>query len=239
MRLGARMGSLMIWLDTNPGRPQSRWSQWRSFMTSTGSSSFFSFQFWIWPSISLSIYIIDLVFRYLKRFFKRIKVVTMELPSRNVIFLTFKINTNVEFQPGQYILLQCENISALEWHPFTITDSIAGAGQTIFTLCVAVRGDWTGELYQKIFNLKLYSERSKRRRSRRRRRIPIPRKLIFVLDGPFPSAMESVLSKKRVVLIGAGIGVTPFISVFNYVMWDFPTLCHSPQKLFLFFPHIP
>jgi NADPH oxidase 5 len=129
------------------------------------------------------------------------------------------VNANVLFQPGQYILLQCENISTLEWHPFTITDYVVEAKQTMFTLAVFVRGDWTGELYQKVFNLKLYSERSKRRRSRnRRRRVPIPRKLIFILDGPFHSPMESVLANSRVVLIGAGIGVTPFISVFNYIM---------------------
>jgi NADPH oxidase 5 len=143
----------------------------------------------------------------------------MELPTRNTIFLTFKINANVSIQPGQFILLQCENISALEWHPFTITDFVVEPKQTVFTLAISVRGDWTGELYQKIFNLKLHSERSKRRRSRsRRRRVPVPRKLIFVLDGPFPSPMESVLSHQRVVLIGAGIGVTPFISVFNFIM---------------------
>lgn len=145
----------------------------------------------------------------------------MELPTKNAIFLTFKISKNISIQPGQYVLLQCENLSTLEWHPFTITDFVIEPKQTTFTLAISVRGDWTGELYQKIFNYKLHSEKSKRRRSRnRRRKTPAPRKLIFVLDGPFPSIMESIISNERVVLIGAGIGVTPYISIFNYIMWE-------------------
>lgn len=176
-------------------------------------------QFWIWPSIALSIYFFDFIFRYFKRFFTRIKTVSMELPTQNAIFLTFKINENIFIQPGQYILLQCENLSTLEWHPFTITDFVIEPKQTTFSLAISVRGDWTSELYQKIFNFNLHSEKSKRRRSRnRRRKTPAPRKLIFILDGPFPSAMESIVSNDRVVLIGAGIGVTPYISIFNYIM---------------------
>lgn len=196
---------------------QSNWHLRRKIVT------FAILQFWIWPSIALSIYFFDLIFRYFKRFFtRRIKLISMELPTQSAIFLTFRINENISIQPGQYILLQCENLSTLEWHPFTITDFAIEPKQTTFSLAASVRGDWTGELYQKIFNYKLHSEKSRRRRSSsRRRRTPAPRKLIFALDGPFPSTMESITSNERVVLIGAGIGVTPYISMFNYIMWRF------------------
>ena len=179
----------------------------------------FDFQFWIWPSIALTVYFLDLIVRYFKRFFTRIKTVSMELPTKNAIFLTFKVNENISLQPGQFILLQCENLSTLEWHPFTITDFVVEPKRTVFTLAISVRGDWTTELFQKILNLKLHSEKSKRRKSKtRRRKVPIPRKLLFVLDGPFPSPMESIVANERVVLIGAGIGVTPYIAIFNYIM---------------------
>jgi predicted ferric reductase len=170
-------------------------------------------------SITLSVYLLDLLFRYFKRFFTRIKTLSMDLPTKSAIFLTFKINKNVSIQPGQFILLQCENLSTLEWHPFTITDFVVEPKRTIFTLAIEVRGDWTGELYEKISKLKLYSDKSKKKRSRKgRRKKPPPRKLIFILDGPFPSPMESIVANERVILIGAGIGVTPFISMFNFMM---------------------
>lgn len=200
-----------------------------------------SFQFWIWPSITLSIYLFDLIFRYFKRFFTRVKVVSMELPTKTAMFLTFKVNDSIAIQPGQFVLLQCENLSTLEWHPFTLTDFVLEPKRTVFTLAISgewealpwkwtcfflfsvtiVRGDWTGELYQKISNFKLQSEKTRKRKSKnRRRKVPPPRKLVFIVDGPFPSPMESIVCNERVVLIAAGIAVTPFIAIFNYIMWE-------------------
>lgn len=179
-----------------------------------------TFQFWVWPSIALAIFLFDLVFRYLNRFFTTTKLLSMKLPLKNAILLTFRLNDNISIRPGQYFLLQCENLSTLEWHPFTITDFVIEPKRTMVTLVISVQGDWTGDLYEKILNLKLHSEKTKKKRrsSQRRRQAKAPRKLIFVLDGPFPSQMEAIVSEKRVVLVGYGIGVAPFISVFNYIM---------------------
>lgn len=88
--------------------------------------------------------------------------------------------------------------------------------RTILTLAISVRGDWTDELYQKILDLKMHTEKFKRRKPKMRKKAP--RRLIFKMDGPFPSPMESILAQKRVILIGAGIGATAFISAFNYLM---------------------
>lgn len=139
------------------------------------------------------------------------------------MFLTFKVNDKISIQPGAYVLLQCENISTLEWHPFYITDFFIQPGQTIFTLAIAIRGDWTRELYDKAFDLKIHTEKIRRRKTlsgkgRRHGRSSIPRKLVFVMDGPFPNQAESILAAEHIVMIASGIGVTPYISIFNYIM---------------------
>lgn len=139
------------------------------------------------------------------------------------MFLTLKVNDEIPIQPAQYILLQCENISTLEWHPFYVIDYFIEPGQTVFTLAIGVRGDWTQELYEKVFELKIHAEKMKRRKStagkgRRHRRSSMPRKLVFLVDGPFPNAAESLLSAERIIMIGNGIGVTPYISILNYMM---------------------
>lgn len=38
------------------------------------------------------------------------------------------------------------------------------------------------------------------------------------MDGPFPNQAESILSAERIVLIGFGIGVAPYMSIFNYLL---------------------
>jgi predicted ferric reductase len=140
------------------------------------------------------------------------------------MFLTFKVNDKISIRPGQYVLIQCENLSTLEWHPFYVIDHFIEPHQTIFTLAIGIRGDWTSELYEKLFELRLHAEKMKRRKSlsvkgRKHRRSSImPRKLAFVMDGPFPNQAESILENERVVLIGMGIGVAPYMSIFNYIM---------------------
>ncbi|CAO1437791.1 unnamed protein product [Diamesa tonsa] len=176
--------------------------------------------FWIWPTVALFIYFFDLSFRYFKRCFKRLKPISMEPSTKSCMLMTFKLNDSISVRPGQYILLQCENLSKLEWHPFTITDFIHCPKKTILTVAIAVRGDWTYELYRRVLEHKTYSQLSRRRRSRnmRRSKNSIPRKLLFILDGPFPSPMESIIAHEKVILIAAGIGITPFISIFNYML---------------------
>jgi NAD(P)H-flavin reductase len=171
----------------------------------------------------LSIFFFDHLIRYFRRFFIQVKPIEIKLPTHNAMFLTFKVNDKIPIQPGQYVLLQCENISTLEWHPFYVIDYFIQPGQTIFTLAIGVRGDWTRELYDKLFELKIHVEKLRRRKSssgkgRRHRRSSMPRKLTFIMDGPFPNQAESILAAERIVMIGSGIGVAPYISIFNYIM---------------------
>lgn len=48
------------------------------------------------------------------------------------------------------------------------------------------------------------------------------------MDGPFGTASEDVFSYETVMLIGAGIGVTPFASVLKSVWYKY---CHDATNL--------
>eukprot|EP01102_Stenamoeba_stenopodia_P013604 TRINITY_DN4438_c0_g3_i1.p1 TRINITY_DN4438_c0_g3~~TRINITY_DN4438_c0_g3_i1.p1 ORF type:complete len:560 (-),score=66.87 TRINITY_DN4438_c0_g3_i1:1030-2709(-) len=112
------------------------------------------------------------------------------------------------YSAGQYLYLNCPYISRYEWHPFTITTAPEQEYVSCHIRCV---GPWTKRL-REILNPENKPE------------IEINRTYgpdgqhIIRLDGPFGSASQDVFLFKTVMLIGAGIGVTPFASILRSVI---------------------
>jgi NAD(P)H-flavin reductase len=44
---------------------------------------------------------------------------------------------------------------------------------------------------------------------------------IFRIDGPFGAASEEVFDFKTVMLVGGGIGVTPFASILKHIRYTY------------------
>ncbi|XP_053670003.1 NADPH oxidase 4-like [Anopheles nili] len=168
---------------------------------------------WIWPFMGLSIYVIDASFRYLTSHSENLRVSTVQVYAMAGhavhLRLQFQKQSISKILPGQYLLLQCPLISTLEWHPFTITE-LPGEEKNDFALTIRVRGDWTEELYNIVVQ-----------REQCRRTIggvePI-RRIEFLLDGPYPSVMSNMLDCKRILFIGAGIGITPFVTIMRLLI---------------------
>ncbi|XP_062565372.1 NADPH oxidase 4-like isoform X2 [Armigeres subalbatus] len=76
------------------------------------------------------------------------------------------------------------------------------------SLSIAVRGDWTQQLY----DLVSIKERLKQNCAG----VDALGKLHFLVDGPYPSAMTGMLKCKRIVYIGAGVGITPFAGLIRH-----------------------
>lgn len=168
---------------------------------------------WIWPLIGLSVYVFDVVFRYLMTHSDSKRVATLQsyiLPGSGVYLrLRFTRRKRVVMCAGQYVLLQCPAISTIEWHPFTVVDFPTAIHNTV-SLTVAVRGDWT----QKLYDVVLEKERLKQNSGD----LSAFRKVQFLLDGPYPSTMTGMLKYKRVVYIGAGVGITPFAGFVRHLL---------------------
>ncbi len=121
----------------------------------------------------------------------------------DVLELRMKKNTFV-YQPGVYLFLNVPYLSSQEWHPFTITSA---PEQDFVSVHVRIVGDWTGAL-KKLLNpnneLGIVCESIATAPDGR----PICR-----IDGPFGTASEEAFTYKVVILVGGGIGVTPFASI--------------------------
>ncbi|XP_074407494.1 NADPH oxidase 1 isoform X2 [Zonotrichia albicollis] len=97
---------------------------------------------------------------------------------------------------GQYIFVNCPAISALEWHPFTLTSA---PEEDFFSIHIRAAGDWTERLINTF-------------------QLETPR---IEVDGPFGTASEDVFQYEVAMLVGAGIGVTPFASILKSIWYKF------------------
>jgi predicted ferric reductase len=100
-----------------------------------------------------------------------------------------------DYEPGDYVFLRIPEIAGREWHPFTLSSAPENA-----TLTAHVRslGNWT---------------RALRRRVEEREVTGATAPLEAYVDGPYGSPSAHIFQSRAAVLIGAGIGVTPFASV--------------------------
>lgn len=66
--------------------------------------------------------------------------------------------------------------------------------------------------------------------------------MLVMIDGPFGSASEDFQKYEVVILVGAGIGVTPFASILKSIWYrvNYPTEKRSKlRKVHFFWVHIP
>ncbi|CAK4149541.1 unnamed protein product [Aphanomyces euteiches] len=93
--------------------------------------------------------------------------------------------------PGTFLRLNVPALSRSEWHPFSIT----GQDEHYVIVHIQPCGDWTRQLYE-VVHPNLYVR----------------------IDGPIPAPAVDVVEYPVVVLIGAGFGVTPYMSVLQHQM---------------------
>jgi len=150
---------------------------------------------WIWIFLSVILYSIERVIRFI-RGLKRHPIENFTVHPSNVLEICISNKENrIKYRPGQYIYLNSKELAIFEWHPFTITSS---PNETYLSLHIRCNGDWTKQLLHKI---KSTNEKLNH----------------LSLDGPYGTCAEDVFKYEQVVLIGAGIGVTPYASILKHI----------------------
>jgi predicted ferric reductase len=170
--------------------------------------------FWMWVALPGLGYVIERIVRASSRSQPTTLIGATILPS-GVTRLDIARPRGFAYRPGDYVFVRIPAIARHEWHPFTLTS----APEEPHRLTVHVRslGNWTGAVHDYFSppgSVPPWSERSRRRPlpdDRPRRGLPV-----FV-DGPYGTPSSSMLEHRHVVMIGAGIGVTPFASVLQSI----------------------
>ncbi|KAI0315860.1 NADPH oxidase isoform 2 [Amylostereum chailletii] len=134
---------------------------------------------------------------------------------------------------GQYIFINCPQISYFQWHPFTLTSA---PEEDYISVHIRVVGDFTSALAKSLgcdFDTKDKGGAAGGKVVGTMQNPPLNRVLPRIMvDGPFGSASEDFLNYETVLLVGAGIGVTPFASILKSIWYRMNNMNSSkPTRL--------
>ncbi|XP_062245894.1 dual oxidase 1 [Platichthys flesus] len=124
-----------------------------------------------------------------------IPVVRAELLPSGVTHLEFKRPQGFVYRSGQWVRIACLMLGTDEYHPFTLTSA---PHEETLSLHIRAVGPWTSQLRE------LYTEESL---------IELGAYPKLYLDGPFGEGHQEWVDFEVSVLVGGGIGVTPFASI--------------------------
>lgn len=141
----------------------------------------------------------------------------------------------------QYIFLCCPEVSVWQYHPFTLTSAPEEDYISIHVRCV---GNFTRALAKALgcdFDKKEVKEKNTAVVSGSADEDSVDPSLRRILprvyiDGPFGSASEDVFKFEIAVLVGAGIGVTPFASILKSIWYrmNYPQGKTRLRKVYFF-----
>uniref|UniRef100_A0A8D0BPC5 NAD(P)H oxidase (H2O2-forming) n=1 Tax=Salvator merianae TaxID=96440 RepID=A0A8D0BPC5_SALMN len=124
-----------------------------------------------------------------------ISVVKAELLPSGVTHLEFQKPQDFDYRSGQWVRIACLSLGTNEYHPFTLTSA---PHEDTLSLHIRAAGPWTTRLRE------LYSQESI---------AEIGKYPKLYLDGPFGEGHQEWNKFEVSVLVGGGIGVTPFASI--------------------------
>jgi respiratory burst oxidase len=118
---------------------------------------------------------------------------------------------------GMYAFINVPKVSCLEWHPFTLTSAPC---DDFIEFHFARAGDWTGHVHDLLEDLCAdpLTEEEGQSNSNQAVSTAIPKDLVVKVEGPVGASSQGFSDHPIVVLIGAGIGVTPMISVLKQLL---------------------
>ncbi|CAK9295218.1 unnamed protein product [Gordionus sp. m RMFG-2023] len=161
--------------------------------------------FFLGPMI---IFIIDKLVS-LSRKKAEIPIIRADILPSNVTNLLFKRPPNFEYKSGQWVRIALTSQGSNEYHPFTLTSA---PHEDNLSLHIRAVGPWTNNL-RRTFDSNFLTIN------------PHPK---ILLDGPFGEGHQDWDRFQVSVLIGGGIGVTPFASILKDIVHK--SICRSKMK---------
>ncbi|XVF35183.1 hypothetical protein REPUB_Repub18cG0123200 [Reevesia pubescens] len=165
---------------------------------------------WMYISIPLLLYIGERSVRTCRSEHYSVKIFKVSVLPGNVFSIVMSKPQGFKYKSGQYIFLQCPSISPFEWHPFSITSA---PGDEYLSVHIRTVGDWTQELKRVFTDFNGSPFVIGRARFGHPGNIDQNGQPKLLVDGPYGAPAQDYRNYDVLLLVGLGIGATPFISI--------------------------
>ncbi|KAB2608700.1 respiratory burst oxidase-like protein A [Pyrus ussuriensis x Pyrus communis] len=164
---------------------------------------------WMYLSVPVLLYAGERILRIFRSGFYTVRLLKVAIYPGNVLTLQMSKPQQFKYKSGQYMFVQCPAVSPFEWHPFSITSA---PGDDYLSVHIRQLGDWTQEL-KRVFSEACepsLAGKSGLLRADETTKTSLPKLLI---DGPYGASAQDYRNYDVLLLVGLGIGATPFISI--------------------------
>lgn len=164
---------------------------------------------WMYLAVPVLLYTGERTVRFFRSGFLTVRLLKVAIYPGNVLTLQMSKPPQFRYKSGQYMFVNCPAVSPFEWHPFSITSA---PGEDYLSIHIRQLGDWTQEL-KRVFSEACeppMAGKSGLLRADETTKKSLPKLLI---DGPYGAPAQDYRKYDVLLLVGLGIGATPFISI--------------------------
>ncbi|KAK9673119.1 hypothetical protein RND81_12G147600 [Saponaria officinalis] len=174
---------------------------------------------WMYLAVPVLIYASERLLRAFRSGYKTVQIQKVAVYPGNVLSLQMTKPQGFKYTSGQYIFVNCADVSPFEWHPFSLTSA---PGDDYVSVHIRTLGDWTSQLrslFSKLCQPPTNSNQSGLLRADIVTGSYIPRMPRLKIDGPYGAPAQDYKKYDVLLLVGLGIGATPLISIVKDVMY--------------------
>ncbi|EMC98797.1 hypothetical protein BAUCODRAFT_380698 [Baudoinia panamericana UAMH 10762] len=183
---------------------------------------------WRWELIGGGLYLCERLYREI-RARRQTEIIKVVRHPYDAVEIQFR-KPSMQYKAGQWLFINVPSVSQQQWHPFTITSCpfdpyvsihVRQVGDFTRALASALgAGPEQQELYDELDPMGMYEVALQNGQEMPKIRI----------DGPYGAPAEDVFENEIAVLIGTGIGVTPWASILKNI-WHMRLSPNPPKRL--------
>ncbi|KAK5170974.1 uncharacterized protein LTR77_004118 [Saxophila tyrrhenica] len=183
---------------------------------------------WRWELVAGALYLGERIYREI-RSRRQTEIIKVVRHPYDAVEIQFR-KPSMRYKAGQWLFLNLPSVSAHQWHPFTITSCpfdpyisvhVRQVGDFTRALASALgAGPEQAGLYDDLDPMGMYEVALANGQEMPKLRI----------DGPYGAPAEDVFENEVAVLIGTGIGVTPWAAILKNI-WHMRLSPNPPKRL--------